>query len=71
MDDVHGRTYSVHGTRAHCARTGWGGAFFRVLGAGGSVMEGDAVRLAARPHPAWSTRRVSELLYGSDAAVMR
>jgi hypothetical protein len=32
-------------------------------------MEGDVLRLRARPHPAWNLRRVSRLLYGSDDAV--
>lgn len=40
-------------------RTGW---YFRVLEAG-VITAGDTGKLEARPHPAWTIERVSQLLY--------
>jgi MOSC domain-containing protein YiiM len=50
-------------------RTGW---YYRVI-VSGAVQTGDAVLLAARPHPAWPLRRLIETLYHQtlDAAVLR
>jgi len=70
VDAKHCSTFSKHGIRAECARTGNGGAFLKVVGSG-DVQVGDTLRLAHRPHPQWSLRRCSELLYGDDTAVMK
>ena len=70
VDQKFGGTFTARGVRAQCARTGWGGIFLRVL-EGGSVQAGDDLQLVARPHPTWSLKRVSELLYGDESAVMK
>ncbi|AVP56646.1 MOSC domain-containing protein [Pulveribacter suum] len=43
-------------------RTGW---YLRVL-QGGTVRAGDAVRLAARPHPDWPLARIMQAIAGGD-----
>lgn len=46
-------------------RTGW---YYRVLEPG-SVTVGDRLELAARPHPSWTLRRLSGLLFGRELAL--
>ena len=70
IDSKFGQSFAKHGMRAEAARTGFCGFFCRVLQTG-SVREGDAVRLCRRPHPSWPLRRICQLLYSSDSAVMR
>jgi len=69
IDQSLGKTYSIGGVRALCARTGLGGFFIRVLHSG-DLQEGDVFMLAARPNPAWTVGRVSHLLYGHPTANM-
>jgi MOSC domain-containing protein YiiM len=69
VDTRHGNTFTKHGIRAQCARTGHAGWFMRVI-IEGDIMEGDEVRLVQRPWPHWTLLRVSSLLYGDDEAVM-
>ncbi len=70
VDAAFGDTNSVRGVRAESARTGMAGIFCRVL-VPGTIQAGDTWRLTKRPHPAWSLRRISALLYGDNKAVMR
>jgi hypothetical protein len=70
LDERHGKSFSARGVRAHCARTGLGGIFMRVL-VPGALRAGDTLRLVSRPHPGWTISRVSWLLHGHDDAVMR
>eukprot|EP00041_Stephanoeca_diplocostata_P037359 m.1409830 g.1409830 ORF g.1409830 m.1409830 type:complete len:323 (-) comp25022_c1_seq86:3390-4358(-) len=70
VDVKHTGTYTAHGIRAFTARTGYAGMFVRVLEPG-TILEGDAMRLVARPHKEWTLLRVSQLLYGDHTAVMR
>jgi hypothetical protein len=69
-DTTFGQTFTARGVRAEAARSGLGGIFCRVLQSG-TLLDGDTLRLAKRPHPAWNLRRISRLCYGSDVAVMR
>ena len=69
VDKRHGRTFTIHGSRAYCARTGFGGVLFRVIKEG-TLREGDLLELTARPHPTWNLNRVSALLYGSTSFLM-
>jgi MOSC domain-containing protein YiiM len=70
VDAAFGDTNSLRGVRAECARTGMGGIFCRVL-TPGTIQAGDTWRLTRRPHPLWSLRRISALLYGDNRALMR
>lgn len=49
VDKRHGKRYNQRGVRAHTARTGLGGWFFRVL-VEGDVMKGDTLRYAFEHH---------------------
>ena len=62
VDQNHGKIYKQSGVRAHCARTGLAGWFFRVKSPG-QIALGDTLRLAARPRPEWSLARISHLIY--------
>ena len=49
VDKRHGKRYNQRGVRAHTARTGLGGWFFRVL-VEGDIMEGDTLLCVRQAH---------------------
>lgn len=56
--------------RAHCAATGRAGFFLRILQEG-DVQEGDVLKVVERPWPQWTLARVSHLVYGAAAKILR
>ncbi|CAL1130569.1 unnamed protein product [Cladocopium goreaui] len=70
VDEKLGKTCTLNGVRAHCARTGLAGFFLRTLSKG-DIQDGDVLKVVERPHPEWTLSRVSHLIYGNDKAVMQ
>ena len=50
---------NVARTMQHSGRTGW---YYRVLQEG-AVQAGDTLEIVERPHPAWTVRRLADLLF--------
>jgi MOSC domain-containing protein YiiM len=71
-DEAARTKYGAQGMRAFLVASGQGGWFCQVVQDGrcgekgemGHLMAGDRFVLAARPHPEWSLRRVSEVCFG-------
>ena len=70
IDMAHGKTFSKHGVRAHCSKTGCAGFFCRVLSPG-AVTHGTLLEVVERPWPQYPIARVADLLYGIDGAADR
>lgn len=70
IDMAHGKTFSKHGVRAHCSKTGCAGFFCRVLSPG-VVSHGALLEVVERPWPQYPIARVADLLYGMDGAADR
>ncbi len=64
VDRRHGKRFVAGGVRHCCLGSGLAGIFLRVLSPG-VVTRGDTLVLVERPHPTWTMRRVSDLLYGA------
>jgi MOSC domain-containing protein YiiM len=67
VDTVHGNMYGTAGVRQICATNGLAGFFCRVLQAG-TLGSGDKLRLKCRPHPQWTMRRLSLMVFGETDA---